>query len=265
MAHLGVLRVLEEYGIRPAYVAGSSIGGIIAIGIAAGMTSHEMTETVRRVKVPRLLGRDRTGLGLVGTDKIGAFVARVAGKQRLEDLDIPCVVTATDIIAGELVVIDRGPIARAVQATIAMPGIFSPVCSGERVFIDGGILEPVPVAAAWGLGAAAVVGVDVSPRRDRPLIPEPGLQLVPRFMASPMAVLRLLGHQQVVDVLVKTFEVQSAEIARYRMAETPPTVFINPEIGEVRMDQFEHLDACIAAGEAAARAVLPQLLALKQA
>ena len=262
LAHIGVLKVVEEVGLDVRVVTGTSMGGVIAIAWAAGVSASEIEAVARRVRVLSLLGRDRTGLGVVGTDKVAALVAKVVGKRNLEDLPRRCAVVAADVAAGEPVVIDRGPVERAVQATIAIPGLFSPVREGERLLVDGGIVEPVPVATALALGAQKVIAVDVTPDRSCPLLAAPGTGLVPKPLASSLVLLRLLGRQGLVDVVVKAFDIQAAELARAHLERTKPEVLIRPALSGLRPDQFDEATATIAAGEAAARAAAPELARL---
>ena len=255
LAHIGVLRVLEESGLPIEVVAGTSMGGLIGIAWAAGVPAAEMERLARSVRVLSLLGRDRTGLALASTDKVAAFVTKVVGKRNLEDLPRRCAVVALDIVSGRRLVIDRGPVERALQATIAIPGLLSPVCEGNVVLIDGGVIDPVPVGVAASLGARQIIAVDVCPAPDRPLVAQARSDLLPAPVASSLALLRLVGRGRIFDLLVKSFEVQSAEIARLQLRKSRPAVWIKPEVGRWRTDQFgDAAAACIAAGEAATRA-----------
>ncbi|MHB1417168.1 MAG: patatin-like phospholipase family protein [Chloroflexota bacterium] len=264
LAHIGVLKVLEENGILADVVSGASMGGVVAIGWAAGVSPTEMERIARQTSVVGLLGRDRTGLAVAGTHKIVDLIGSLAKVPDMESLPRPCVVVAVDAYSGEEVIISQGPVPRAVQATIAIPGLFSPVLDGERILVDGGVIDPVPVAAAYELGATAVIAVDVSPERDRALTTAAPLGFIPKPLASSTTLLRLLGRERLLDLMIKSSEIQAAEIARLKLAQTPPTVLIRPRLGDVRTDQFDRGEVCIKAGEEAARAALPVLLRLRE-
>ncbi len=265
LAHIGVLKVLEEAGIEVDFVTGTSMGGLVALAWGAGMPAAAMEELARRTQVMRLFTLDKTGLALAGTEKVGALASRIAGVPNLEDLPRRCAVVAVDINSGARVTIASGSVEKAVCATIAIPGVLSPVPDGDRMLVDGGILEPIPVQAAYELGARRVVAVDVTPNRDRPLAPDAFHGMVPRQVASSLAFLRLFGRSRHIDVIVKSTEVQSRELLEMRLAAVPPTLLIRPEVGLVLTDQFHRVEECIAAGEEAARAALPALLGKRSA
>ncbi|MHB1132886.1 MAG: patatin-like phospholipase family protein [Chloroflexota bacterium] len=259
LAHIGVLKVFEEAGIGVDLAVGSSIGGVIALAWAAGLTQRQMSELVLSTPVASLLGRDHTGLGLSGTERVGALAESVAGRQNIEDLPRRGAVVVTDLSAGKRVVLASGSIATAVRATIAIPGLFSPVVLGGRVLVDGGILEPIPMEAARQMGATRVVAVNVGPARGRALAAGAPLGLVPRPLASAPLLRRLLARWRLLDVAIKALEVQSLEIAEMRVAAAHPWLVLHPDVGDVRLDEFERAQECIDAGEAAARAALPVL------
>jgi NTE family protein len=265
LAHIGVLKVLEEAGVEVDFVTGTSMGGLVALAWGAGMPAAAMEELAKRTQVMRLFTLDKTGLALAGTEKVGALAVRIAGVPNMEDLPRRCAVIAVDINAGVRVTIASGPVEKAVCATIAMPGVLSPVADGERMLVDGGILEPIPVQAAYELGARRVLAVDVTPQRDRPLAPDAFRGMVPPQVASSLGFLRLFGRSRHVDLIVKSVEVQSREVLDMRLAAVPPTWLIRPEVGLVLTDQFHRVEECVAAGERAARAALPALLGSRTA
>ena len=259
LAHIGVLKVLEAAGIEPEIVTGTSMGGLIALAWGAGMKAEEMEDLARRTHIARLFTIDKTGLAVAGTERIGALAKRLADGRTMEELPRRCAVVAVDIISGQRVTISTGPVDRAVCATIAIPALFSPVVEGDRILVDGGILEPVPVEAAYHLGGRRVIAVDVGPDRGRPLAPDAFLAMVPRQIASSLVFLRFFGRSRILDLLLKSIEVQSRELLDLRLAAVPPAVLIRPSVGHVPMDRFERVEVCIAAGEEAARAALPSL------
>lgn len=262
LAHIGVVKVLEEAGIRPAAVAGTSMGGLVAIAWAGGMTAAAMEALAVRTRVQDVLGPDRTGMGVSSGERIGRLIVEAVGCHNLEDLPVPCAVVATEIISGTRRVLDRGPIDLAAQATTAIPGLFSPVVKDGCVLVDGGMLAPLPVAEVMALGPRQVVAVDVSAERARPIVAEPALGLVPRYVASSLGVLRLLRRERTVDIVVKAFELQAVELVRLTLEVTRPALVLRPRVGQLRMDQFDRAAEAIAAGEAAAREALPAILRL---
>jgi len=164
VAHIGVLAALEEAGIRPDLVAGTSAGSLVGAFYCAGWESARLLEEIknfswREVARPRLPDL----MGLLDSQMIEEWVVRRLGDIRMEDLDIPFAAVATDLVAGQRVVLREGPLAPAVRASCAIPGIFSPYITPEgRILVDGGVVDNLPVQVAREMGAEAVLAVNVS-------------------------------------------------------------------------------------------------------
>lgn len=163
-AHLGVLQVLEDHGLRPAAIAGTSVGAIVGALLAAGYTARQAEHFIRSVPADEAFRRQNHSLpSFLGLAGIEAMLHTALGPERTFDqLDLPFGVTAVDLHTGRLVYLRRGPVVPAVLASAAVPGIFPPVPWGGRLLVDGDVVEKVPVTAARQLGPGPVVGVDVS-------------------------------------------------------------------------------------------------------
>ena len=145
LAHIGVLKVLEEAQIPVHLMAGTSMGGVIATMYAAGHSAAAIEEMARSTRVLNILQHDHTGLGLIGPGKIAALLRKaLGGDPTFADLEIPLALIATDLVTGEEVILREGSVVEAVLATIAIPFIFPPVEWHGRLLADGGILKPVP-------------------------------------------------------------------------------------------------------------------------
>lgn len=164
VAHIGVLAALEEAGIRPDLVAGTSAGSLAGAFYCAGWDSARLLEEIknfswREVARPRL----PNSLGLLDSAMIEEWVVRRLGDIRIEDLDLPFAAVATDLVAGQRVVLREGPLGPAVRASCAIPGIFSPYITPEgRILVDGGVVDNLPVQVAREMGAEVVLAVNVS-------------------------------------------------------------------------------------------------------
>lgn len=164
VAHIGVLAALEEAGIRPDLVAGTSAGSLAGAFYCAGWDSARLLEEIknfswREVARPRL----PNSLGLLDSEMIEEWVVRRLGDIRIEDLDLPFAAVATDLVVGQRVVLREGPLAPAVRASCAIPGIFSPYITPEgRLLVDGGVVDNLPVQVAREMGAEVVLAVNVS-------------------------------------------------------------------------------------------------------
>jgi len=162
-AHLGVLEVLDEAGIRPDLVVGVSVGSVVGGLYCAGLSPVALQQMAREMNWNRLARLVRPRLGVFDISPVEQLVDDLTGGLTFEQLKIPFAAVAVDIIDGELVVLRQGPLARAIHASCAVPGIFCPLEDGGRLLIDGGALNNLPVAAAREMGADYVIAVDLLP------------------------------------------------------------------------------------------------------
>ena len=148
-AHIGVIQVLEERGYEVVAVAGSSMGAVVGGLYAAGRLDDytDWVSTLGQRDVLRLLDLSLKGPGAVRAEKIFDRVGELLGGARIEDLPIPFTAVATDLLAGTEVWFQHGPVDAAIRASVALPSFISPVVLNGRLLADGGLLNPVPVAA----------------------------------------------------------------------------------------------------------------------
>lgn len=159
VAHLGVLQVLRDHGVTPTFLAGSSMGAVVAAISASGLDLKEAAEEFSRVRMSDVfLG----GLPLPGLDhgrRFRRLLTRLFGSQRMEDLRIPLLVPACDLITGTTHWMDQGSLADALYASCALPGFFSPLPTGRMLLADGCLSEPLPVTELKKRGVEQIVGV----------------------------------------------------------------------------------------------------------
>ncbi|ABF45376.1 MULTISPECIES: patatin-like phospholipase family protein [Deinococcus] len=246
LAHIGVWQVLEEAGLRPHVLAGTSMGGLVAALIAAGTSGEELRRIAETVSWRRLLDW-RPGAGLLRTSAFEAWLAEHL-PPTFEQLQWPLAVTATDVLTGRLVYLSRGNLYAALRATSAYPGAIAPVALDDMLLADGGILNQVPVDAAFFLGAQKVVAVDAT-------FPEP-LALPERRRW------RGEGHLGALQALRRAVDIMQAQLTEARLSLYRPDVLLRPQLAGVELQSFWRRAQAIRAGEAAARAQLPQLRAL---
>ena len=166
-AHAGVLEVLAERGIQPSIVVGTSAGSIAGGAYAVGTDPYEFTELVLHARWGDFGTFTMTpGLGLLDTEGLRDTVERVAHDALIEDLPIRFAAVATDITTEETVVISQGSLVEAIGASIAVPGLFRPKQLNGRMFVDGGVLQNLPLEAAFAMGASHVIGVRLAPEWD---------------------------------------------------------------------------------------------------
>lgn len=163
--HIGVIKALEEAGIRPARIAGSSAGSFIAAAYASGMSYREIMDAAGNMKVWDLADLVISHRGGIQGQKIAHWVNTAIQDQdkgsRIERMPIPLGITVTDVLKQQSLLITEGNIGHAVQASSSIPGAFVPVQARGVTYVDGGVLALVPVKFARAMGADIVIGVDV--------------------------------------------------------------------------------------------------------
>lgn len=258
-AHLGVLRVLERNGFRVRGLAGTSAGGLWGSLYAFGYTPAEIERRISQADVNSLFGRDPADgpawLGLVGLRQV---LSDALGDCRFQDLRLPFAVTAVDLDTARRVVIRRGPVVDAVLATIAVPGVFPAARFNGHTLVDGGVLDPVPVALARQIFPdLPVVGVALSPPLEDWNDATP-----PRLLGSLSFLTRYierLRFSQALNVFMRSMDISGALLTELLLAADPPDVLIRPGVRGVGL--LDNVDPAQVArlGEAAAEAALPAL------
>ena len=169
VAHVGVLQVLRERAITPSVVAGTSAGAIIGAAYAYGLDPYELEDRIVHASWGTVgTFTPRPGLGFLTADALRETVRNVAGDALIEDLPLPFAAVATDVETRHAHIIRTGPVADALAASIAVPGIFRPVRLDGRWYVDGGVAQNLPIETAFELGADHVIGVRLAPEWDGP-------------------------------------------------------------------------------------------------
>ena len=240
-AHIGVIRVLEQAGIRPDLIVGSSAGSIVGALYASGMSVGEL-ESAANLAGDSLLSDysiTLSPLGLLRGDRLREFVNGAVKNRLIEQFQIRFAAVAADLRTGELVAFNRGDAGQAVRASSAIPGVFEPAHIGGRLYADGGLVSPLPVTTARAMGARKVIAVDV-------VFPPAG-----NAITSPLA------------VMFQTFLIQTY---RLKELERPlADVVITPVMRSDGQLGFADRAELMAAGEDAARAALPKIRAVLSA
>lgn len=244
LAHVGVLDVLDREGISVRAIAGTSIGAEVGAFYASGMSIKEMVLVVGatgRRKTFELFLPDFASGGLASGKHIVEFLAQCFGDRRIEELAIPFVAVATDLETGEQVVIDRGPLGIAVRASISIPGVLAPVSMGNRLLVDGGLVNPLPADVARERFGFPVIAVAVHG--------SVGLRRSPRA-----------GHPRSAPAIVdRSNKIIQQELVRLRLAQAPPDILIEPNCRRIGTLEFHRGVEALAAGRRAARQSLPAI------
>jgi NTE family protein len=233
MAHIGVLKVVQENGIPVDALAGVSAGSIAAAAFASGCTIEEMIDDSRKIRWRRFARWTVPRLGFATNERLEVMLREMLHCETFEELAIPLAVVATDISTGEPVTFRQGSLARAIRASSAVPGLFAPVEHEGRHLVDGSVVCGVPAAAVAAFGVDKIVGVCLNSGR--------------------------LDHRPVNFFQVVGQAFQIAEARTQGTWRPQCDLVIEPDVSRFTWDDFECLDQLIAAGESATRAALPRL------
>lgn len=270
LAHIGVLRALKEARIEVDVVAGTSMGAVIGAVFASGKIDGLSA---------RLCNLDWPGIvalldpvfprsGLIDGQKIAEFVRAHVPSARIEDLLLPFAAVATDITNGEQVVATTGDLTEAVRASIAVPGIVTPVRSNGRILVDGGLVNPVPVSVARAMGADLVIAVDlnhdiVAGRLSHPAAHSNGhAPIMARLLESLQAINSPVLAQfeawlhkapleplpGIFDVLLASLYIMQARVTEAGLQQDRPEILIQPPLGAVRFMEFDRAEEIIDIG-----------------
>ncbi len=235
IAHVGILKVVEKYKIPLHCITATSSGAIVGAAFAAGLEVRIIEEIATRINWGRIVRIAFFRPGFVSSEGIEELVSKYIGDIKFSDLKIPFAVVAADIKSGEPVVINKGSVAKAVAASTAFPGVFTPAEVKHHVVVDGGIAHNLPVEEARQMGANFTVAVDVVPSKPIHYLPKDAFQVFGRAL----------------DLVLHKLSVEQRELA---------DILIEPKMEE----DIWHLDLhkakrLIAVGEAAAQKALRKI------
>ena len=232
-AHVGVIEVLEQAGIRVDLVVGTSAGSVVGALYASGMNARTLRESALALEEGLLGDWALNVRGFLRGRALQDAVNRWVGSRPIERFPIPYAAVLTDLYDGSLKLARSGDAGQAVRASSAVPGLFEPVRIGEREYVDGGLVSPVPVRVARSLGADLVIAVDISAK--------------PRFQET----------DSLPRVLLQAFAIMSQHLAAPELREAD--VALAPAVGDRGSADFSDRVGAMALGAQAMRAALPSL------
>ncbi|WP_034279548.1 patatin-like phospholipase family protein [Alkanindiges illinoisensis] len=160
-AHIGVIRILETYGIKPQLIVGTSAGSIVGALYASGKNATQMDKIASSLKSSDVRDITLSRQGFFNSEKVADFVNRQVNNRSLEQLDIPLFVVATELQTGTRAVFNYGNTGQAVSASVSIPSMFVPTSISKKQYVDGGLVSPVPVEVAKSLGADVIIAVNI--------------------------------------------------------------------------------------------------------
>jgi NTE family protein len=295
-AHIGVIQVLEERRFKIAGVAGSSMGAVIgAVWTAGKLAEYEdWVRGLSRADVLRMLDVSFRAPGAMRAEKVLAHVRDLVGDELIENLPVPFTAVATDLIARREVWLQRGPVDLAIRASVAIPGVFTPVMLNGRLLADGGLMDPIPVSPMAALDADLTIAVSAGGERENPPATapvsesaeaQPMDEWIARFRRGAARALdsevvrSVLSRHQAeepaepaeqagaesvafpegltgLDIMNYSLAAMQTLVTRYRLAGSPPDVLVTIPTTDVRTMDFHLADTMISLGRTAAEQAL---------
>jgi NTE family protein len=256
LAHVSILQVLNDLQMRPAVIAGTSMGAIVGALYASGMSAREIREVIERrlilkndtwrdviekredlLKWVSAFKPDFSGSGLINAQGILNSLLSEIKVDSFEDLEIPLLVVAADYWSAEEVVFERGALLPALQAGMAVPGVFSPVSIEGRVLVDGGVVNLVPYDLLMGR-ADFIIAVNVSR-------------------------VRYAGEDEIpnaLEAVLGTFDIMQTTMLGDKLKRLKPDIYVWPQIRDIRMLDFTKIEEVFAQATSAAEELRKQLL-----
>ena len=259
-AHIGVIRRLEKEGLVIKAVAGTSFGGLVAIFYALGYTPDEIEALFVTLDQTQLYGHHPDdGPSLLGLAGVTRWLNDMLGDKTFDDLKIPCVVAAADLRGGCEVVLSKGSLVAALLATMAIPGIFPARYIGEWELVDGGTLDPVPVAPVRALKPnlpviAVVLSAPIGAAAQTWNIPFPNY--LPRVLMDRISRLR---YSLALDVFTRSLDLVTRALTEYRLEVDKPEIILRPQVTEIETLDRVDVREVVKKGEEVVEAALPEI------
>jgi NTE family protein len=271
MAHIGVIRWLEEHDYNIASISGCSMGALVG-GIYACGKLTEFTDWLRaldKLDIVRLLDVTLSDGGFVKGDRIIETLKELIGNHRIEDLPITFTAVAANIDDEKEVWLNRGPVFDAIRASISLPLFFTPALLGEQRLLDGGILNPVPIAPTFNDATSVKLAVNLNGKpvahaqRPKQMVTEGGAGLREKVQAyiedlARRSVSKVDIDMDMFDIANQTFDAMQGAIARHKLATYPPDVVVEIPRNACGTLEFDRAEEMIELGyESAERALAP--------
>ena len=259
-SHIGVIRRLQKEGYKIEAVAGASFGGVVSVFYALGYSPDEIEDMFAALDQRRLYGHGAgegpSLLGLAGATK---WLKSTIGDRTFKDLKIPCILTAADLRCGCEILLSKGSLVDALLATIAIPGIFPAKRMGDLELVDGGTLDPVPVAPVRSLAphlpvVAVVLTMPIGVPAKTWTIPVP--EYVPQVFLERLS---KLPYTQALDVFLRSLDMINRAVTEYRLEVDKPELILRPAVTHIDILDRVDVHEIARLGDEVVEAALPEL------
>ena len=230
-SYIGYIKAFEEAGLKPDFIAGSSMGAVVGACYASGMTIEEMIKEAEELKLMQLISFPfslpsiRNG-AIFNSNKLLKVLKKYLGDKTFNDLNIPFKCVATDLYSGEKVVLDKDKhLATCVTASSSIPGIFSPIELEDYLLVDGGVKCRLPIDEVKEMGAEVVVAIDA------------------------LGEIRPVKKKfNVFSVIFRTFDVMDSQITAFKDPENNTSMYITPDLGDMQVYSLANIEKAIEIG-----------------
>jgi len=233
LAHIGVLKVMEQENIPIDYIAGCSIGSLIGALYAAGLNADTILKLAINLKRRHWLDFTIPKMGIIAGDRTLEMVRLLTQRKHFNQLSIPLAVVATELNTGQEVIFTEGEVASAVRGSISVPGVFTPFPLGDMLLVDGAVVNPTPIDVAHHMGADIVIAVD----------------LVPAGLVN--------NFTNLFDVIIQSLDIMERELFKKRLSFCD--VLIKPEVAHISPSSFSAINECVSLGQEAMTAAIPEV------
>lgn len=273
-AHVGVIRALEQAGVRPDLVCGTSIGALVGAAYAAGELDR-FEQWLLGLGIADVLSFMDVHLngGMIKGERLMDFFRRTFIDRPVEDLALPFGAVATALHSGAEIWLRKGSTIDAVRASIALPALFTPVLREGRILVDGGLVNPVPVSLARAMGADVVIAVDLSSdilgrhlQEEEQETADGEISEWVRKLQENFSILMPAARADdaprppsMLDVVASSINIMQVRISRSRMAGDPPDLIVTPRLSHLGLLDFHRTREAIEEGKRAVEAVQPNL------
>ncbi len=289
IAHIGVLKVLEENKIPIHSIIGTSIGALIGGMYAAGLNANQLKEialSLNHISLARLFPPSFSSHGIINSDNIRIFLKKYINEPLIENLKIPFFAVATDLMTGEEIILNKGSLIEAIIASISIPAIFHPLYYDGRFLVDGGLVDPLPVEVAIKNKFKPVIAVNIIPdplnflnNISKEKTNDDSKNEEKFFIVKNRLLNKIQFHNHnsknmennkdklinistipnLTKTLLQSFTILNHRILSLRLKECKPTLFINPDLGNIEVFEFLKGKELIQNGEKAALQYIKQI------
>ncbi|MTI47706.1 patatin-like phospholipase family protein [Sporosalibacterium faouarense] len=222
LAHIGVLKALEEHDIKIDMISGCSAGALVGGLYCCGISPKMIADIAFQLDMKTWVDLTVPKKGFIKGEKIQEIVKLLTRCRNIEDLKIPFTAISTDLKVGQRYIFNKGPLYRAIRASISVPGVFEPLRMGNKVLVDGAVIDRVPASVVKGMGSDIVIAVDVG-------------------FGAPQG---KINH--IIDVMLQSIDVMSRQISKRSFIKAD--ILLEPSLTHIGGTKFNLVDECVEIG-----------------